>query len=153
VSHPANVLGKQWNFGLENELVSRFWSTGMTYVDTTHAKTSQFVFFCRASSFSPLSLLISWSSPQPFSTCPFSSLHCLFVYFGPYYFVAFFRPFSFKLLLFFSSFVLSFLRIELLIHLDEDCLFEISIMVSIICSVAFLLFPSLIASHLLFVLS
>lgn len=151
MSHPANVLGKQWNFGLENELVSRFWRTGMTYVDTTHFKTSQFVFFCRSPSSPPSSLLISWSSPKPFSTCPFSSLHCLFVFFG-HYFVALFRPFSFKLLRF-SSFLLTFLRIVLLIHLDGDCVFEISIMVSIVCSVAFFVFPSLIASLLLFVVS
>jgi len=63
-----------------------------------------------------------------------------------------FSAFSFKFLLF-SSFLVSFLRLVLLIHLDGDCVFEISVMVSIVYSVAFFMFPSLIASHLLFVLS
>ena len=94
----------------------------MKFVDIIHAETSRFV--CLSSADPPPPLLTSWSAPQPFSTCPFSPLPCLFVYFVPYHFIAFLPTFSLKGLLF-SYFLLSFLPVLHLRHLDGNCMVEI----------------------------
>jgi hypothetical protein len=75
----------------------------------------------------------------------------MFVYFVFYHFIAFLPTFSLKGLLF-SYFLLSFLPVLHLRHLDGNCMVEIPDM-DVVDTIVFFVFPFFIPSHLLFIMS